>query len=1181
MSGPSSPNWAGNTRFIGATGPAGRNGSAGGLTLFMDSSTSTSVPTTGALLLAPVLTTQTTISFAATNSTVLIAKFPSAVGAIVEETITPGNWDMNIYASASSLTNAPLWYWSLYYVDSDGSSNPVLIADGAANEQVITSLTANLETQSLAIPATLLPAGKRIACYLYARYRSGSRTATFSFRTGSQSFLSTSIVDSAQNWSEYPAVSSVNLQQYNISNVQTLFTSIISNTSNIDTATLNSTTISNSGVINSATISNSGDITNLSNISTSTISAVGASFTTISGTLTGNVTGNLTGNVVGNISNTNLTVSGQFSINEVADVGSAVSNYASYGTVNIAGKGGLGSSVNITADVATPLNPALTSSQLTCEAKGNYGVFVITPPDPYLGYVPRGGLVSIIARQGLTPTPPATVTSALFANGEIDLTAYSYGTVPGLIKLISGANAMYAGAVTPITGVIGYNYVFGQFGNNITAGLPPGGIPTVPGENYIYGLNGTVIDNGLYTDTIYNKFGGDLNLNSRTCNMALTSSNSNASISISASNTGANITLTSPTIGIAGTMNLSNNVISNCTAISASNTLTLNADPFSNIILNANEAVLNGNVNMCNKILFNVSNVQANSNLVLSSTTGGNIVLSNIGFLNMSGFSISNVNTLAGCNVTVTTSGNLTLASSTGGSVVCSNNLNMNSNSISNVSNILGIAGGELNISNTDHFITLPAPSVTYATGGTITQSAGRTIHTFTADGTFALLVSVGTVEVMAIGGGGGGGGMSGGGGGAGNMVVVESALAVASYTVTIGQGGIGGSDITPGGSGSQSRFSATGINIRGLGGGGGATDGVAAGANGGCGGGGAAGAASAGGTAGLGITTGMTSLSNVAFDGGSNPNPGNIGPAGSGGGGTASIGVAVSGISPSDGGDGGQALYYLGNNYGGGGGGSAAPTGAYGSPHKGRGGSTAPPTSGGNGSLGATATQAQVGVANTGGGGGGGEDTTAGFAGAAGGSGIVIVSYVTPTPPQMTLGTTGEVLFDAPLVVISNDLTIGGTTNLGLVNITTLDVETLTVSSNATFSGTTTVDATGKLVGQNAKPIAIVQGVATGFWNPLGVGSVTASGAAAFSNVDNPLGFAVADFNAHMSLLSFNNLNATDFYLTDQRIQQNSSGTYWTADVDAGAYNPNVYLSNQNCQWIVRATFIPKSLSS
>ena len=1176
MSGPFAPNWSGNTRFIGPTGPAGRPGSAGGLTLFMDSATSTTVPTIGSLLLAPVLTTQTTISFAATNSTVLIAKFPSAVGAIVEETITPGFWDMNIYTSTSSLLTAPLWYWSLYYVDSDGSSNPVLIADGSANEQVITSLTATLQTQSLSIPAVLLPAGKRIACYLYARYRTGNRTATFSFRTGSQSFLGTTIVDSAQNWSEYPAVSHVNLQQYNISNVQTLFSSIISNSSNINTATLNSTTISNSGTITSDTISNT-NLTNLSNIATSTITAVGGSFTTLSGTLTGNVTGNLTGNVVGNISNSALTVSGQFSINEIADVGSAVSNYASYGTVNIAGKGGLGGIVNITADVATPLNPAVTVSQLTAEAKGNFGL--ITPTSP-VGYVPRGGLVSIIAREGLTPSPPAVVTSALFANGEIDLTAFSYGAVPGLIKLSAGANEIYAGAFTPVTGVIGYNYIFGQFGNNITAGLPPGGIPSVPGENYIYGLNGTVVDNGLYVDTIYNKFGGDLNLNGRTSNIGLTASNSNASISLTANNTGANITMTSPTIGIAGTMNMSNNSISNCASISASNSLTLNANPFSNIILNANTTVVDGNMNLCNHILFNVSNVQANSNLVLSSTTGGNIVLSNIGFLNMSGFSISNINTVAGCNVTVTTTGNLTLSSTN--QVICSNDLNMSNKDIINVANIFATSGSNLTISNDDHFITLPPPDITYATGGTITQSGGRTFHTFTADGTFSLLVAVGTVEVMAIGGGGGGGGLSGGGGGAGNMVVVTGALAVANYTVTIGQGGIGGTDITPGGAGSQSRFTATGINIRGLGGGGGATDGVAAGGSGGCGGGGSAGLASVGGTAGLGITTGMTSVVNVAFDGGSNPGPANSGPAGCGGGGTASIGVAVSAITPSDGGDGGTATLYYGTYYGGGGGGSACPTSAYGAPHKGRGGGTAPPTSGGNGSLGATSTQAQVGVANTGGGGGGGEDTVGGFPGAAGGSGIVIVSYDSPTTPQMTLNSIHEILMDAPFVTVNNDLTINGTTNLNLVNISNLTVDTFAVSSNATFNGTTTVSATGKLVGQNAKPIALVSGTATGFWNPSGaVGSVTASGTAAFSNVDNPSGFAVADYNAHMSLLSFNNLNATDFYLTDQRIQQNSSGTYWVADVDAGAYNPNVYLSNQNCQWIVRATFFPKSLSS
>ena len=1158
------PNWAGNTRYrgpAGPDGPAGPAGTSGGQILYLDSATSTTVPTLGSLLLIPVLNTQTTISHLANNSTVLIAKFPTGVGALVSTIITPGDWGLNIYARTSATTLAPSFYWSLYQVDADGASNPVLIKDGSVDPVSVTSTSNTLFTATESIPAyTLTDSTKRLAVYLYGVYVGGSRTLTFSFRGATQSFLNTTLGATPFAWSTQPAISSVDLNSYNISNVQTLFTDIISNSSNIDTDTLNSTTISN-----------------LSNISTSTISAVGGSFTTLSGTLTGNVTGNLTGN----ISNTNLTVSGQFSINEIADVGSAVSNYGSYGTVNISGKGGLGSSVNIVADSATPLNPALTSSQLTCEAKGNYGVFVITPPDPYLGYVPRGGLVSIIARQGLTPTPPATVTSALFANGEIDLTAYSYGTVPGLIKLSSGANAIYAGSISPITGVIGYNYVFGQFGNNITAGLPPGGIPTVPGENYIYGLNGTVVDNGLYTDTIYNKFGGDLNLNSRTCNVGITASNSNASISLSASNTGANITLTSPTIGIAGTMNLSNNVISNCTAISSSNTLTLNADPFSNIILNANEVVLDGNVNMCNKILFNVSNVQANSNLVLSSTTGGNIVMSNIGFLNMSGFSISNVNTVAGCNVTVTTTGNLTLSSTN--QVICSNDLNMSNQDIINVANIIATSGSNLTISNNDHFITLPPPDTTYATGGTITQSGGRTFHTFTSDGTFQILISVGTVEVMGIGGGGGGGSYSGGGGGAGSLVIVTSALAVGSYTVTVGPGGAGGTTGAPGSAGSQSRFSATGINIRALGGGGGASDGLGiGGGNGGCGGGGAAGTQGTGGTAGLSIATGMTVVTNLAEDGGTNPAPfANPGPAGCGGGGTTSVGLDVSAITPADGGDGGGAFLYYGTYYGGGGGGSAAPSGAYGSPTKGRGGGTAPPTSGGNGSLGATSTQAQVGVANTGGGGGGGEDATAGYAGAAGGSGIVIVSYVTPTPSQMTFGTTGEIIMDAPTVIISNDLTIGGTTNLSTVNISNLTADTFAVSSNATFNGNTTIATAGKLLGGNSLPIAMVSGTATGFWNPTTVGTVTASGAHTFSNVDNPSGFAVADYNAHMSLLSFNNLNATDFYLSDQRIQQNSTGTYWVADVDAIAYSPNVYLSNQNVQWIVNAIFIPKSLSS
>jgi hypothetical protein len=260
--------------------------------------------------------------------------------------------------------------------------------------------------------------------------------------------------------------------------------------------TLNAGATSLTGALNM----NNNNIT-----SVGTIGATTGNFTTLTGNLTGNVsgnvTGNLTGNVVGNISNTNLTVSGQYSITQTADVGSALSNYGNYGTVNISGKGGLGGIVNITADVATPSNPAVTVSQLTAEAKGNYGLITLGTP---VGYIPRGGLVSIIARQGLTPTPPAEVTSALFANGEIDLTAYSYGVVPGLIKMSAGANSMYAGPISPITGILGTNNIYGTVANTITAGSPPSVVPTFPGTNYLYGANGTSIQNTLYVDNITN-----------------------------------------------------------------------------------------------------------------------------------------------------------------------------------------------------------------------------------------------------------------------------------------------------------------------------------------------------------------------------------------------------------------------------------------------------------------------------------------------------------------------------------------------------------------------------------------------------------------------------------------------------------------------------------------------------
>jgi len=118
----------------------------------------------------------------------------------------------------------------------------------------------------------------------------------------------------------------------------------------------------------------------------------------------------------------------------------------------------------------------------------------------------------------------------------------------------------------------------------------------------------------------------------------------------------------------------------------------------------------------------------------------------------------------------------------------------------------------------------------TYSYGGTTYR-----VHKFTANGNFILSATT-TVDYLIIGGGASGGHHSGGGGGAGGLVWQTSqSLSAATYAVVVGAGGAGAGDDTPGNNGINSSFN----SIIGLGGGaGGGNQGSSAGSNGGCGGG-------------------------------------------------------------------------------------------------------------------------------------------------------------------------------------------------------------------------------------------------------------------------------------------------------------------------------------------------------
>jgi len=265
------------------------------------------------------------------------------------------------------------------------------------------------------------------------------------------------------------------------------------------------------------------------------------------------------------------------------------------------------------------------------------------------------------------------------------------------------------------------------------------------------------------------------------------------------------------------------------------------------------------------------------------------------------------------------------------------------------------------------------------ATGGAITQAVGKTIHTFTASGTFRIYnPSLSSVEVLQVAGGGSGGAADdgGGGGGAGGLVYNSSAsisTSPGSYTITVGSGGAG----------------VVGNPSPGLGNNGSPTVGIVTTCVGGGGGGGRVGGimdANPGGSGGGGGqrfpgNTGGNATSGQGNSGGSG-SPSAGGDAGGGGGGAGSAGGAAAGSTA--GGNGGNGLSFsisgTSATYAGGGGGGGSGTSGSGGP--GGGGSGGPPETG-NGT---------PGTVNTGGGGGGG-NTHAGPS-ANGGSGVVIIAY-------------------------------------------------------------------------------------------------------------------------------------------------------------------------------------------
>ena len=335
-------------------------------------------------------------------------------------------------------------------------------------------------------------------------------------------------------------------------------------------------------------------------------------------------------------------------------------------------------------------------------------------------------------------------------------------------------------------------------------------------------------------------------------------------------------------------------------------------------------------------------------------------------------------------------------------------------------------------------------------------------INAFThSGGTGAQTTSVYTLaqdsvcDILLVGGGGGGGSFGGGGGAGAVLLITNYTLTAGSYSMAIGGGGAGGVySTTNGTNGRDTSITIGGVTYTAIGGGGGGTradlNGVAgrAGNSGGSGGGGSEDQSgtivNVGGASTKNTYSGWTSYGNAGGIGG---NTSSGLSANAGGGGAGGVGAdAVTNI----GGNGGAGIN-LGSTFGttvghsgwfaGGGGG-----GVYGES------STTGTGNGGNGLLGGGGNGGSVlnnggpgnpGLANTGGGGGGGGYSRTG---GVGGSGIVIIKIKQ---------------YDG--LSLNSAMTVASTGEVG-IGITPVTGTKLTVSGNATITGTLTTSSDDRL---------------------------------------------------------------------------------------------------------------------
>jgi len=289
-------------------------------------------------------------------------------------------------------------------------------------------------------------------------------------------------ISSITDWSLYPAISTINMNNHNIIGG-----------ADFQISTINGQPIPTDIYISSSVASwslykASSDV-NLNNDNLNNVNQLNL-------TTGGNVTMLTAG--AGNTLLVNGTpVSGGTAVSTITgsttyDIADAGANVSGASLANITAQNGLYGKVNITAN---PGYGGVSGGNVSLTANGGSGLLGLNgainitanPGSSSTAGVTSGGSINIVANSGVSDG--ANLTSKVTING-------------------AGVNSI-AGYTSPVASVAGYNFIGGNLGVNICAGFQSL-VPNVPGTMYLYALNGIEAVSPVYTTNLYPYWDGNV-----------------------------------------------------------------------------------------------------------------------------------------------------------------------------------------------------------------------------------------------------------------------------------------------------------------------------------------------------------------------------------------------------------------------------------------------------------------------------------------------------------------------------------------------------------------------------------------------------------------------------------------------------------------------------------------------